>query len=132
MYLPLLFQFIVCGTLCSGEGIRECTILGGSARLRSIVSPTTAIEGTTLERRQKEEFDLFLVDEAMAFQGRAVQALPAQCMTFQAMYVQGMHVQAMPLQAMAVEAMPHQGKHRFRDFIIVVPLVVIAKLVFFS
>jgi hypothetical protein len=38
---------------------------------------------------------------------------------------------AMPLQAMAVEAMPHYGEHGFRDFIIVVLLVVIARILFF-
>jgi hypothetical protein len=32
---------------------------------------------------------------------------------------------------MAVEAIPHQGGHMFRDFIIIVLLLVIAKLVFF-
>jgi hypothetical protein len=37
----------------------------------------------------------------------------------------------MPLQAMAVEAMPHHGGHRFRDFIILVLMVVIARLLFF-
>jgi hypothetical protein len=38
----------------------------------------------------------------------------------------------MPLQAMAVEAMPHHGGHRFRDFIILILLVVIARLLFFT
>jgi hypothetical protein len=33
---------------------------------------------------------------------------------------------------MAVEAMPHHGGHRFRDFIILVLMVVIAKLLFFK
>jgi hypothetical protein len=43
-----------------------------------------------------------------------------------------MHVQAMFVLAMAIQAIPHQGEHtRFRDFIVVVLLVVIAKLVFF-
>jgi hypothetical protein len=32
---------------------------------------------------------------------------------------------------MAVEAMPH-GRHRFRDFIIIVLMVVIARLLFFK
>jgi hypothetical protein len=41
------------------------------------------------------------------------------------------HVQAMPLQAIPIEAMPHLGGQTFRDFIIVVLLVVITKLVFF-
>jgi hypothetical protein len=51
IYLPLLFLFFVSGTSCSVGGSQECTVLGGSARLRSMVSPTTAIEGTRLERR---------------------------------------------------------------------------------
>jgi hypothetical protein len=38
----------------------------------------------------------------------------------------------MSLQAMDVEAMPHHGRHRFIDFIIVVLLVVIARLLFFT
>jgi hypothetical protein len=38
----------------------------------------------------------------------------------------------MPLQAMAVEAMPHHGGHRFRDFIILVLMVVVARLLFFK
>jgi hypothetical protein len=38
----------------------------------------------------------------------------------------------MPLQAMAVEAMPHHGGHRFRDFIILVLMVVIVRLLFFK
>jgi hypothetical protein len=33
---------------------------------------------------------------------------------------------------MAVEEMPHHVRHRFRDFIIVVLLVVIARLLFFK
>jgi hypothetical protein len=61
-----------------------------------------------------------------------VQALPAQGMALQALPVQGMPAQAMSLQAMAVEAMPHHGGHRFRDFIIVVLMVVIARLLFFK
>jgi hypothetical protein len=36
----------------------------------------------------------------------------------------------MPLQAMAVEAMPHHVRHGFRDFIILVLMVVIARLLF--
>jgi hypothetical protein len=79
-----------------------------------------------------EEFNQFLVDEAMAYQGMAVQALPAQGMALQALPVQGMSAHAMPLQAMAVEAMPHHGGHRFRDFIILVLIVVIARLLFFK
>jgi hypothetical protein len=67
----------------------------------------------------------------MTYQDMAVQALPAQGMALKSMYFQGMHVQAIPLQAMAVEAMPQLGGHRFRDFMIIVQLVVIAKLVFF-
>jgi hypothetical protein len=62
----------------------------------------------------------------------AIQALPTQVKALQALPVQGMHVQAMPLQAMDVEAMPHHGRHRFRDFIILVLLVVIARLLFFT
>jgi hypothetical protein len=31
---------------------------------------------------------------------------------------------------MVVEAMPHHGEHKFRDFIIVVLMVVIARLLF--
>jgi hypothetical protein len=54
-------------------------------------------------------------------------------MHLEAMTIQGMLVQAIPVQAMAIQAIPHQGGHtRFRDIIIVVLLVVIAKLVFFS
>jgi hypothetical protein len=69
----------------------------------------------------------------MAYQGMAVQALPAQGMALQALHVQGMPAHAMPLQAIAVEAMPHHGGHRFRDFIILVLLmVVIARLLFFK
>jgi hypothetical protein len=79
----------------------------------------------------EEEFNLFLANEDMAYQYIVVQALPAQGMALQFMYVQGMLVQAMPLQAMAVEAMPQQCGHMFRDFMIVVMLVVITKLVFF-
>jgi hypothetical protein len=79
-----------------------------------------------------EEFNQFLVDEAMAYQGMAVQALPAQGMALQALHVQSMPAHAMPLQAMAVEAMPHHGGHRFRDFIIIVLVVVIARLLFFK
>jgi hypothetical protein len=37
----------------------------------------------------------------------------------------------MPLQAIVIEAMPQHGGHMFRDFIIVVLLVVITKLMFF-
>jgi hypothetical protein len=79
-----------------------------------------------------EEFNLFLADEAMAYQGMAVQALPAQGMALQAMHVQGMSAHAMPLQAVAVEAMPHHGGYGFRDFIILVLMVVIARLLFFN
>jgi hypothetical protein len=39
---------------------------------------------------------------------------------------------ALSLQAMVVEAMPHHGEHGFRDFIIGVLLVVIARLLFFT
>jgi hypothetical protein len=85
----------------------------------------------TLEEAM-EEFNQFLADEAMAYQGMAVQALPAQGMALQALRVQGMHAQAMPLQAMAVEAMSHHGGHRFRVFIIVVLMAVIARLLFFK
>jgi hypothetical protein len=53
-------------------------------------------------------------------------------MALQDLVVQGIPVQAMPLQAMVVEAMPHHGAHRFRDFFIVVLLVVTAKLLFFT
>jgi hypothetical protein len=56
----------------------------------------------------------------------AVQALPTQGIALQAMPVQGM-----PLQRMDVEAMPHHGRHRFRDFIILILLVVITRLLFF-
>jgi hypothetical protein len=69
-----------------------------------------------------EEFNRFLANEAIAYQGMVVQALPAQ----------GMALQAMSLQAMVVEAMPHHGGYRFRDFIIVVLMVVIARLLFFK
>jgi hypothetical protein len=79
-----------------------------------------------------EEFNQFLADEAMAYQGMAVQALPAQGMALQALPVQGMPAHAMPLQAMAVEAMPHHGEHKFRDFTILVLMVVIARLLFFK
>jgi hypothetical protein len=79
-----------------------------------------------------EEFNQFLADEAMTYQGMAVQALPDQGMALQALPVQGMPARAMPLQAMAVEAMPHHGGHKFRDFIIVVLMVVIARLLFFK
>jgi hypothetical protein len=77
-----------------------------------------------------EEFNQFLADEAMGYQGMAVQAILAQGMALQALPVQGMPAHAMPLQAMAVEAMPHHGGHRFRDFIILVLMVVIARLLF--
>jgi hypothetical protein len=43
-----------------------------------------------------------------------------------------MPAHAMPLQVMAVEAMHHHGRHRFRDFIILVLMVVIARLMFFK
>jgi hypothetical protein len=79
-----------------------------------------------------EEFNQFLADEAMAYQGMAVQALPAQGMTLQALHVQGMPAHVMPLQAMVVEAMPHHSGHGFRDFIIVVLMVMIARLLFFK
>jgi hypothetical protein len=79
-----------------------------------------------------EEFNQFLAAEAMAYQGMAVQALPAQGMALQALPVQGMPAQATPLHAMGVGAMPHHGGHRFRDFIIVVLMVVIARLLFFK
>jgi hypothetical protein len=68
----------------------------------------------------------------MAYQGMVVQALPAQGMALQALHVQCMPALAMPLQAMTVEAMPHHGGHRFRDFIILVLMVVIARLLFFK
>jgi hypothetical protein len=77
-----------------------------------------------------EEFNQFLADEAMGYQGMAVQALPTQGMALQAPPIQGMPAHAMPLQAMAIEAMPHHGRHRFRDFIILVLMVVIARLLF--
>jgi hypothetical protein len=79
-----------------------------------------------------EEFNQFLANEAMAYQGMVVQALPAQGMALQALPVQGMPAHAMPLQAMAIEAMPHHGEHRFRDFIILVLMVMIARLLFFK
>jgi hypothetical protein len=79
-----------------------------------------------------EEFNQFLADEAMAYQGMAVQALPTQGMALQAMPVQGMPAHAIPLQAMAIEAMPHHGGHRFRDFIILVLLMVFGWLLFFK
>jgi hypothetical protein len=79
-----------------------------------------------------EEFNQFLADDTMAYQGMAVQALPAQGMALQALHVQGMPAHAIPLQAMVVEAMPHHGRHRFRDFIILVLMVVIARLLFFK
>jgi hypothetical protein len=69
----------------------------------------------------------------MTYQGMAVQAvLLAQGLTLQALHVQGMPMQVMPLQAMVVEAMSHHDGHRFRDSFIVVLLVVIAKLLFFT
>jgi hypothetical protein len=43
-----------------------------------------------------------------------------------------MSAHAMPLQAMSVEAMSHHGGYRFRDFIILVLMVVIARLLFFK
>jgi hypothetical protein len=58
--------------------------------------------------------------------------MPVQGMLVQAMPLQAMAVEAMALQAMAVEPIHQHGGHRFRDFIIVVLLKVIAKLVFFS
>jgi hypothetical protein len=61
------------------------------------------------------------------WQGMPVQALPAQGMALQALPVQGMSAHAIPLQAM-----PHHGGHRFRDFIIVVLMVVITRLLFFK
>jgi hypothetical protein len=76
----------------------------------------------TLEEA-KEEFNQFLADEAMAYQGMAVQALPAQGMSLQVLPIQGM-----PAQAMTLQAMPHHGGQRFRDFIIDVLMVVIARL----
>jgi hypothetical protein len=79
-----------------------------------------------------EEFNQFLADEAMAYQGMDVQALPTQGMALQALPVQGMPAHTMPLQAMAVEAMPHHCVHKFRDFIILVLIVVIARLLFFK
>jgi hypothetical protein len=79
-----------------------------------------------------EEFHQFLADEAMTYQGMVVQALPAQGMALQALPVQGMPAHAMPLQAMVVEAMPHHGGHKFRDFFILVLIVVIARLLFFK
>jgi hypothetical protein len=86
----------------------------------------------TLEEA-KQEFNQFLVDEAMAYEGMVVQAvLLAQGMTLQALHVQGMPMQVMPLQAMAVQAMSHHNGHMFRDSIIVALLVVIAKLLFFT
>jgi hypothetical protein len=85
----------------------------------------------TLEEAE-EKFNQFLADEAMAYKGMDVQALTAQGMSLQDLPVQGMHVQVMPLQAITVEAMPHHGGHMFRDFIIVVLLVVIARLWFFK
>jgi hypothetical protein len=85
----------------------------------------------TLEKAV-EEFNQFLADEAMAYQGIVVQALPAQRMALQALPVEGMSAHDMPLQAMVVEAMPHHGGHKFRDFIIVVLMVVIARLMFFK
>jgi hypothetical protein len=74
-----------------------------------------------------EEFNQFLADEAMAYQGMVVQALHAQGMALQALPVQGMPAYAIPLQAIS-----HHGGHRFRDFIIVVLMVVIARLLFFK
>jgi hypothetical protein len=68
----------------------------------------------------------------MAYQDMVVQALRAQGMALQDLVVKGIPVQAMPLQAMVVEAMPYHGAHKFRDFIIVVLLVVTAKLLFFT
>jgi hypothetical protein len=53
-------------------------------------------------------------------------------MALQALSVHGMPAHAMPLQAMAVEAIPHNGGHSFRDFIILVLIVVIARLLFFK
>jgi hypothetical protein len=53
-------------------------------------------------------------------------------MAIQALYVQGMSAHAMPLQAMAVQAMPHHGGHRCKDFIIVVLMMVITRLLFFK
>jgi hypothetical protein len=43
-------------------------------------------------------------DEAMAYQGMVVQALPAQGMALQALPVQGMPAHAMPLQAMEISS----------------------------
>jgi hypothetical protein len=43
-------MLVVCGVRA---GNPECTVLGGSARLKSMVSPTTAKEGMILERRQR-------------------------------------------------------------------------------
>jgi hypothetical protein len=42
----------------------------------------------------EEEFNQFLADEAMSYQGMVVQTLPAQGMTLYALSVQGMPVQA--------------------------------------
>jgi hypothetical protein len=53
-------------------------------------------------------------------------------MALQALPVQGMPAHVMPLQEMPVETMPHHGGHSFRDFIILVLMVVIARLLFFK
>jgi hypothetical protein len=44
-----------------------------------------------------EELNQFLADEAMTYQGMAVQALPAQRMALQVLLVQDMPAHAMPL-----------------------------------
>jgi hypothetical protein len=89
-------------------------------------------KGYQTQEEAEEEFNQFLADEAMAYEGMAIQALFVQRMTLQALPFEGMHVQAMPLQAVLVEAVPHHAGHRVKDLIIVVLLVVIARLLFFT
>jgi hypothetical protein len=46
----VVFVHSLCGTSCSEEGSKDCTVLGGFARLRSMVYPTTTTKGTRLDR----------------------------------------------------------------------------------
>jgi hypothetical protein len=98
----------------------ECTVrVQGEAQVNGFSN--NSYKGYQTQEEAEEELNQFLADEAMSYEAMTVPALSAQ----------GMDLQALPVEGMPVQAMPHHAGHRVRDFIIVVMLVVIARLLFF-
>jgi hypothetical protein len=93
---------------------------GGSAKINSVVSSTTAIEG--MRHLKRHDRSTYLDEEAMDAQAMVSQARDVQDVT--------MTTQAMDVQDVAMS--DHSRHIRLRDFIIIVMLVVIVRLLFFQ